>query len=487
MRSPLSPSHRVLLEPPLVLPLTPPQTPEKGENRERGRRSATPKLTSTLLDFQNWLRTPPSTPPGLILGSATSSRSSGTWLITPSRSGRGAREEEREREETPTPACKARPAETVLRVGSHISSEGGVGSVLERYQQLGLDRGYVSFFMGCPRTYSQGRFEAAVLDQWDDKLSEILKTDPARGGWVLEARGGWVLKREIQGNETQFCEMSPERNTEVPPAGGHEVGLSRWLESRAFSGQDAEASSAYPETYFVERERVHAVYGEYGAVGGWVLVRFHHAATVDRLALPEDLLGPLPPALTDAIGAVHVSDCLGEFQGGVHRHTGSIGKGTIGLFAFREILRHPLFAAVPMILETAKRFGRGKLTGNHAQRQIALYEMNRTRIEISHLTRALSASEKEWQDGLETSLERERNVAMKREDKRIGYWVTKLGERERGYLDEERRGRIRVLRQTEARWRVKAEVKRKGTVTVKIMVPREVRPGLRRGVGGRAP
>jgi deoxyribonuclease-4 len=56
---------------------------------------------------------------------------------------------------------------------------------------------------------------------------------------------------------------------------------------------------------------------------------------------------------TERIRTFHVNDCLRELGSRVDRHT-HIGKGFIGLEAFRCLLRDRRFAGVPKILETPK-------------------------------------------------------------------------------------------------------------------------------------
>jgi deoxyribonuclease IV len=55
----------------------------------------------------------------------------------------------------------------------------------------------------------------------------------------------------------------------------------------------------------------------------------------------------------DRLAAVHVNDSKREFNSRVDRHD-HIGKGLIGLDAFRMLMNDPRFSAIPKILETEK-------------------------------------------------------------------------------------------------------------------------------------
>jgi deoxyribonuclease IV len=56
----------------------------------------------------------------------------------------------------------------------------------------------------------------------------------------------------------------------------------------------------------------------------------------------------------DRVKLLHVNDSKGNLGSGVDRHE-HIGRGNIGLAGLRNILTHPAFLAVPLILETPKK------------------------------------------------------------------------------------------------------------------------------------
>ncbi len=62
---------------------------------------------------------------------------------------------------------------------------------------------------------------------------------------------------------------------------------------------------------------------------------------------------PIPVSFCDRISVFHVNDCRRELGSRVDRHT-HIGKGYIGLEAFRCLVNDRRFARVPKILETPK-------------------------------------------------------------------------------------------------------------------------------------
>jgi deoxyribonuclease-4 len=59
------------------------------------------------------------------------------------------------------------------------------------------------------------------------------------------------------------------------------------------------------------------------------------------------------------VAAIHINDCKGPRGSRLDRHE-HIGKGTLGLAAFRRIVNEPLFKHLPMILETPKTNDAGK-------------------------------------------------------------------------------------------------------------------------------
>ena len=55
----------------------------------------------------------------------------------------------------------------------------------------------------------------------------------------------------------------------------------------------------------------------------------------------------------DKVVAFHLNDSLKPFHSRVDRHE-HIGKGHLGVEAFRRVLNDPRFAGIPMCLETPK-------------------------------------------------------------------------------------------------------------------------------------
>jgi deoxyribonuclease-4 len=56
---------------------------------------------------------------------------------------------------------------------------------------------------------------------------------------------------------------------------------------------------------------------------------------------------------TGRLKGMHLNDCLRDFNSHVDRHW-HIGEGKIGLDGFKALLNHPMFKAVPKIMETPK-------------------------------------------------------------------------------------------------------------------------------------
>ena len=56
----------------------------------------------------------------------------------------------------------------------------------------------------------------------------------------------------------------------------------------------------------------------------------------------------------DRLFLLHLNDCAGKLGAHLDRHE-HIGRGRIGLLGFRNLLAHPSFKGIPMILETPKK------------------------------------------------------------------------------------------------------------------------------------
>ncbi len=56
---------------------------------------------------------------------------------------------------------------------------------------------------------------------------------------------------------------------------------------------------------------------------------------------------------TDKVRIIHVNDSKGQHNSGIDHHE-HIGRGNIGLECFRELMQHPRFKKISMILETPK-------------------------------------------------------------------------------------------------------------------------------------
>ena len=72
----------------------------------------------------------------------------------------------------------------------------------------------------------------------------------------------------------------------------------------------------------------------------------------------------------DRLVVIHANDSKKERGSRVDRHE-AIGKGKIGIAAFRLIMNHPLLAAVPLVLETPKEGPDGKPSPAEDRRNLA--------------------------------------------------------------------------------------------------------------------
>jgi deoxyribonuclease-4 len=69
----------------------------------------------------------------------------------------------------------------------------------------------------------------------------------------------------------------------------------------------------------------------------------------------ESLAGDIRRCIgREAVKLLHLNDSKGGISSGTDRHE-HIGKGKIGLRGFRNILKHPFYSDIPLILETPKK------------------------------------------------------------------------------------------------------------------------------------
>ncbi|ORX33548.1 xylose isomerase-like protein [Kockovaella imperatae] len=97
----------------------------------------------------------------------------------------------------------------------------------------------------------------------------------------------------------------------------------------------------------------------------------------------------------EAIAAVHLSDSLEKHGTRKDSHT-NLDFGYIGSDAFREILRHPSFSRVPIILETPGYFCGNRDRDQGVPAQIGCLERARHELEIQLINRITDATDEEW-------------------------------------------------------------------------------------------
>lgn len=261
------------------------------------------------------------------------------------------------------------------RLGAHTSIAGGLHRALERGAALGCD--VVQVFTGSSRAWArQPLTDEALQAWWDARARTGVEPVMAHGTYLinLAARraGAWKHAARALGAELERCRLLGIPHLVLHPGAhmgvGDAAGLARiaqainavhaerpddptvlLFENTAGQGtcvahsfehlRDLLGAVAAPARVGVclDTQHLHAAGYEVSTAAGW-------AATID--------------AFDRAVGcswvrAFHVNDSKRPHGARVDRHE-HLGRGTLGLEAFRCLVTDPRFAEVPMAIETPK-------------------------------------------------------------------------------------------------------------------------------------
>lgn len=261
------------------------------------------------------------------------------------------------------------------RIGVHTSISGGVHCSVERAHELGCTT--MQIFSHNPRQWFAGRLQDAHISRFRE-LRERYDVNPvfvhtsylinlaATNPEVLEKSVSLLIQEldlaDALGAEYVVLHTGSASQDTGDHARQRAVGALRqiarvrqWkaqllLENTA--GERGDISSRIADIAAM----IHAV--DSPLIGGVCLDSCHafaagygfsEEAEVDRLADEvKRLIGP------DAVRLIHLNDSKKGLGAGVDRHE-HLGEGSIGIEALTRLICHPLFADVPLVLETPKK------------------------------------------------------------------------------------------------------------------------------------
>jgi len=269
----------------------------------------------------------------------------------------------------------ARPPERALRVGAHTSIAGGLHNALDRGAATGCD--VVQIFTRSNQQWAARPIRRDELEQWSDARART-GVEPAmvHGSYLvnLAASSRALREKSYRATRTElkrcaqlgipFLVMHPGAHT----GDGEAVGIARI--ARALDRLHDEAGDCST------RVLLENTAGQGSSLG----CRFEHMRDIigamrhgDRIGLCIDTCHTLAAGYDirapagwdrtfaeldrlvgcDRVCAFHVNDSKTPLGSRVDRHE-HLGRGYLGLGAFRCLVNDPRFAGAPMTIETPK-------------------------------------------------------------------------------------------------------------------------------------
>ncbi|MBI5641935.1 MAG: deoxyribonuclease IV [Deltaproteobacteria bacterium] len=264
-----------------------------------------------------------------------------------------------------------------MPIGVHTSIAGGLYKSVERAEALGCDA--MQIFSRNPRAWEfkpvtqaeaalfKARREEAGL--WPVAVHTTYLINLCAPDEAIFDKSLFLFKKELSTAE-QIGADYIVTHLGSPQDMGTEFALLRILS--AF--KDVEAAGLGKKTQVLLENTSGAGYGfgsdladigriisgarKFGLDTGLCFDTCHGFAAGYGMAEPGDI-ETLVSTIDKEIGLkrlrlIHLNDSKGAFNSGLDRHE-HIGKGRIGLEAFRALLNHPKIKPVPLILETPKK------------------------------------------------------------------------------------------------------------------------------------
>jgi deoxyribonuclease IV len=260
-------------------------------------------------------------------------------------------------------------------LGAQMSIAGGIGEALTRGQQVGCD--CIQIFTKSSRQwackpYSKDEVETFKRNLRDSGIRKVIAHDSYL--FNLGAPDGALRRKSVEGfiDELERCEVLGVPILVAHPGAHVGSGIEAGIKTIAKSIDEAQAACKGFKAK-IAREITAGQGSTLGHTFEQIAQIFDSVAENERLRLCfdtehafaagydlrtsqgyADTFGELDKFVgIKRLAAFHLNDSMKDFHSRVDRHQ-HIGKGFIGLDAFRRLLNDERFPGIPMCLETPK-------------------------------------------------------------------------------------------------------------------------------------
>lgn len=272
-----------------------------------------------------------------------------------------------------------RSAVSIARIGAHVSTLGGISHAVPRARELGATA--LQVFVKSARQWKAASIDPGEIKAFRSALEEhgLVGLALAHASYLINLAAPdeviWERSVVALSAELQRCAALGISGLVVHPGShrgsGEEAGrarvvaaLDRVLADHAAGNEGDGNVTILLENTAGQGDSLGASLDDLGHVlrrcrqrarlGVCIDTCHAHAAGYGLSSVAEyrASMAALDRAVgLDAVRAFHLNDSVGGLGSRRDRHA-SIGAGTIGLAAFRRLVRDPRFAGLPMIVET---------------------------------------------------------------------------------------------------------------------------------------
>lgn len=257
----------------------------------------------------------------------------------------------------------------MFHIGSHISSSKGYAAMGRQAVKLGADT--FAFFTRNPRGGSAKAVQQADVDKYletakEHKFAQIVAHAPYTLNACAVKEEIRTFARGVFADDLQRMEYIPGQYYNFHPGShvgqGVEKGI-EWIAGMLNENLRPEQSTTVLlETMAGKGSEVGKNFEELRAIIDRIELSDKLGVCLDTCHVWDsgyDIVNNLDGVLEEfehiigleRLKAIHINDSMNPMGSHKDRHA-RIGEGTIGLEAFRRIVRHPLLQDIPFILET---------------------------------------------------------------------------------------------------------------------------------------
>lgn len=257
----------------------------------------------------------------------------------------------------------------MFHIGSHISSSKGYAAMGRQAVKLGADT--FAFFTRNPRGGSAKAVQQADVDKYleiakEHKFAQIVAHAPYTLNACAAKEEIRTFARGVFADDLQRMEYIPGQYYNFHPGShvgqGVEKGI-EWIAGMLNENLRPEQSTTVLlETMAGKGSEVGKNFEELRAIIDRIELSDKLGVCLDTCHVWDsgyDIVNNLDGVLEEfehiigleRLKAIHINDSMNPMGSHKDRHA-RIGEGTIGLEAFRRIVRHPLLQDIPFILET---------------------------------------------------------------------------------------------------------------------------------------